>query len=812
MGNFWQRKKNISSDFLQKTKVSFWQSRVEFKIMFIKLILIVACILSGLFLLKVLLTGFYSIVLIIAAVISLVSNLIMILMIRKKFFIKNLSFLISLYMFAFQAVLLETARDVIENDVLYSKRQIYFHGLLGNIFSGISLICPVEWWIVMIQNLIIQIMLLSRILNQATEEISFPEITGTVLLFYFLSIFIKYKSEAYAFHTFFLNEEKNKKLQFYKSLIEDLLPSPLLIVGEDSLDSALEIHLVNKFFKTFFRVSTNRSVTEILHDCLTTELQNSIEVVNVSTSIAGKYSRINLLSLIKSKLSNLKLEEFCVFQISLDLTITQERVTENVSLLGEEVINKSFEIPFELKIGRITWNSSPSVVVLFTDLSHAKKINDLQFLHQSKDRLLATVSHELRTPLNGIIGMVDMAKDQVHDKSLKKKLLIAVNAGKSLLYMINDILDISQISKGVLRVRFERVRLADVIDQVLALMKFQVKKKGLKLIKKIKCEESIFIYVDPLRLQQIIINLIGNSLKFTNQGSITLSIKQSKLGTSSKESLENVMSKMNTSDSSPSHQKVIIFSVKDTGSGIKEENIHRLFNLFATFEERGNNPTGVGLGLAISQKLAEGFFTDNRGGIRVKSKLGVGSKFWFPVLLADEELLPFEEYAHVPEIPFFSQYSPHVTTKTISGERDDASVVKILLVDDDLFNHSVIENYIKEFKGCVYEGASNGVEAIKKIILAKSQRQYYDMVMLDTNMPLMNGFETAIKINEMIMRGEIRPLHIASYTANPNDYKTYKDLVSEKIHIINKPIFLEEFRLKLEEIFKRPIGSKRKKK
>ncbi len=95
-----------------------------------------------------------------------------------------------------------------------------------------------------------------------------------------------------------------------------------------------------------------------------------------------------------------------------------------------------------------------------------KKINDLEFLHQSKDRLLATVSHELRTPLNGIVGMLDVVKDEVVEKGQKKKLLIAVNAGKSLLHLINDILDISQISKGVLRMRFERIRLLNVINQV----------------------------------------------------------------------------------------------------------------------------------------------------------------------------------------------------------------------------------------------------------------------------------------------------------------------------------------------------------
>ena len=255
--------------------------------------------------------------------------------------------------------------------------------------------------------------------------------------------------------------------------------------------------------------------------------------------------------------------------------------------------------------------------------------------------------------------------------------------------------------------------------------------------------------------------------------------------------------------------QTVVISVQDTGSGIKEENINKLFKLFSTFEDKGNNPTGVGLGLAISQKLAEGFIPEKKGGIIVRSQLGVGSEFSFPVLVAEEGFQSLDENTIVRDIPQFSLCNPSFSRESV--KRNDyiktAASVKILLVDDDQFSHSVIENYIKNFKDFEYEGANNGAEAIKKIIQAHADNHQFDLILLDTNMPVMNGFETAIKLSEMIANGDIRPITIASYTADPHDQKKYETLVSFRMHEISKPIFLDDFRKKLEEIFQRTVYS-----
>ena len=184
---------------------------------------------------------------------------------------------------------------------------------------------------------------------------------------------------------------------------------------------------------------------------------------------------------------------------------------------------------YEVKVGKIEWGDLDAVIVIFNDISKSEKIRELKLLHRNKDKLLATVSHELRTPLNGIIGMVEVAFEKVENSKVRKYLSIARNSANRLLLMINDILDISQIQRGDLRLNKTLSNIHILIDSVLPLIKLQIKKKNLQLIYENECPHGTLIDVDPMRFQQILLNLLNNAFKFTQECSIKVKVYMEKI-------------------------------------------------------------------------------------------------------------------------------------------------------------------------------------------------------------------------------------------------------------------------------------------
>ena len=270
---------------------------------------------------------------------------------------------------------------------------------------------------------------------------------------------------------------------------------------------------------------------------------------------------------------------------------------------------------YDIRIRQCLWEGEASLCITMLNISERIANERLVEINNYKDQLLATVSHDLRTPLHGIVAMLTQVKDNINeDSELLSFIEKGISFSQMLGHLINDILDYSQVKQGVLRINPGRFELRRSVGEVLSIFENHKSLKDISLVLKTAENLPTYAYSDNERLQQILMNLIGNALKFTRKGNITLSVERA--GT---------------------QKKLIRFTVIDTGTGIKAENLNHLFHAFATLDEhRGINSRGIGLGLMISQRLAERL---GPGSISVQSEPGKGSRFSFEIyetLLAEE--------------------------------------------------------------------------------------------------------------------------------------------------------------------------------
>jgi len=438
-----------------------------------------------------------------------------------------------------------------------------------------------------------------------------------------------------------------------------------------------------------------------------------------------------------------------------------------------------------------------------TDISPVKLVQKLKEIDSYKDLLLATVSHDLRTPLNCMMGMLDLIYERVFDKKTRKYIKMALRSANLLLFMINDILDYSQITNNKFSLNNCTHEVSEIINEVIDLIKFQCKKKKISMI--LDCSSEILkskILVDQLRLKQILLNLLGNALKFTNYGYVKLKVGQ-------------IMH--------PSLKKYLNFVIEDTGVGIKKNNIPKLFHLFGKMpQERPEmNSTGVGLGLVISKRLSELLCSDELGGINVKSEYGKGSAFSFNIPLDptegddiggdedkfDEKKLYLKTYRslNLKEIDEKSNYSKSYPSScgSLFSYKEKKEMKNILVVDDDQTNIFVMKQYFEKF-GFNYETAFNGKEAIELIIINK----YFDLIVMDCNMPIMNGFEASKLIKKMIEQKEIPKIPILALTANVS-IKDIEDCKKSGMdYYLSKPVSKKNLKEMLEKIFNHKVFEK----
>ena len=354
------------------------------------------------------------------------------------------------------------------------------------------------------------------------------------------------------------------------------------------------------------------------------------------------------------------------------------------------------------------------------------KRQELQAISDIRDQFIASVSHELRTPMNAIMGFNDLLQSsQAANSKAMEVLQLTQQSGEHLLTVINDVLDYSQFQSGKLGIHPEPFELRKTVAHAMDL--FDNRIKSMRLVFQSQIDEGLpaWVLADRHRLMQVLVNLLGNAIKFTQQGHVMLRVKQS--------------------------NQSLVFEVEDTGIGISEDQQAKVFERFsqATVQTQAVYG-GNGLGLAISKRLVELM----GGEIGVKSQLGHGSVFWFTVPLVPAQ-------AKVPE---------HVQHPRFANQQQHAW--RFLIVDDVAMNRLLLRQILKlEYPQSLITEAEDGLAALQAI-----NNEGFDLVFMDMVMPQMDGIEASKSIRSIVDRqGQRLPILGLSANVNSSDRERFID-------------------------------------
>jgi len=492
---------------------------------------------------------------------------------------------------------------------------------------------------------------------------------------------------------------------------------------------------------------------------LITDLDTHIEYVNQAFVNNSGYSREEIIGSKTSRFKSGKtpIATFQSMWTSLNAGKAWQGEIINRNKQGEEFIEHTWISPIRQDDGTISHYLSVK-----EDITEYKKQNALllaakeksENLAKTKAQFLANMSHEIRTPMAAIIGFSDLALLNEMPQETYDYLQDINTASNHLMAILNDILDSSKLEAGQMTLQLQRFNLADIRETLQSLLINTAENKGLTLIIEIASKVPDTLIGDSLRLRQVLINLLANAIKFTQQGEVRLSI-----------SLQQ----------RDANEARLLFAVTDTGMGISPEQQDKLFQPFAQVDDGSSrNFGGTGLGLVISQELVQLM----GGSIKLDSHVGVGSCFSFELVLP------------LAEATIESKVLP-----TINLNPEPLKDVRFLIAEDDNFNQKIITKVLENLGATSIVLANNGLEA-----LAALEQDSFDIVLMDLHMPSMDGFETTLEIRKQARYAQ---LPIITLSAGVTEEELRRSAASGMNDFVAKPINKLELLATVERWLKR---------
>ncbi|MDA3810425.1 MAG: ATP-binding protein [Spirochaetaceae bacterium] len=413
------------------------------------------------------------------------------------------------------------------------------------------------------------------------------------------------------------------------------------------------------------------------------------------------------------------------------------------------------------------------ILIIAQDISELNRIKEelvgariqAEEISRIKTSFLANMSHEIRTPLNGIIGMTDLLKTTDLTPIQMNYSSIIFKSAKSLMLLVNDILDYSKIEAGKLELGFTPFDLRLLMEDIKDMLLINIKERNIKFDIRIDSSVSEKLIGDPGRIKQILLNLVGNALKFTLKGSIEIEIYQ--------------VSELDK-------EITLHFKVIDSGIGISKDEKVRLFKSFSQVDTSTTRKYGgSGLGLAISKELVSMM----KGEIGVNSNKNVGSTFWFTIKVNKDELKTDSQKT--------GKAVDSVDVPIKKTEQNDEVIIKVLVAEDNKINQLVAMNFLKKL-GYDADLVENGKEAVQAY-----NKKFYDIILMDQMMPVMDGIEATKEIRKSKSELTNKDILIIALTANAMKGDREILLDSGMDDYISKPILLKDIKAVLEKKLKK---------
>ncbi len=451
-----------------------------------------------------------------------------------------------------------------------------------------------------------------------------------------------------------------------------------------------------------------------------------------------KFGYSDRLVILKKPFDNIE-----VMQLAIAMT-EKWRLHHQAKLRLDEMEKMVQERTVDLKNANTELSRANELLVVATEKT--QKLADAALVTSKiKSEFLANMSHEIRTPMNGVIGTINLLIETPLTPEQQEFAHTIKVSADALLCIINDILDFLKIEAGKMTIEKVGYDLRETVKGALELLAPRAQAKGVTLNYQIALGVHTQVVGDPSRLRQILLNLISNAVKFTDQGEVSLTISQSG------ESAEGV---------------TLHFVVRDTGIGLSEETQNKLFQSFTQADSSTTRRFGgTGLGLAICRKLVELM----GGSISVISSLGKGSVFWFTLPLARQN----------PSAGRTVEQPTWVTTATTTQFPNN---IRILLAEDNQVNQFVARKQLEKL-GCIVDIVANGIQAVETW-----QRGKYDVIFMDCQMPEMDGYEATKKIRELETGQGSSATQIIAMTAGVMQGDRERCLAAGMDDYISKPV------------------------